>query len=46
MQKKAWQFTAEMTRAAVPVLQTKEEQQWTENKLDIGALDVEETRTR
>lgn len=46
MHKKAWQFANGMTRAAVPVLQTEEEKQWTENKLSIGDIDIEETRAR
>ena len=41
MHKKAWQFANGMTRAAVPVLQTEEEKQWTENKLSIGDIDIE-----
>ena len=46
MHKKAWQFANGMTRAAVPVLQTEEEKQWTENKLSIGDIEIEETRAR
>lgn len=46
MAKKAWEFAYEMTQNAVPVLQTEEEMEWTENKASIGDIDIEESRIR
>ena len=42
---KAWEYTHEMTKRAVPVLQT-EEKEWTKQKVSLGDIDIEETRIR
>ena len=46
MSKKAWEIACEMTRNAVPVMQTEEDREWTEGKTSIGDIDIEETRIR
>lgn len=43
---KAWEITYKALHEAVPVIQTEEEKEWTENKIDIGDLDIEESRIR
>ncbi len=43
---KAWDYTHEMTKRAVPVLQTEEEKEWTKQKVSLGDIDIEETRIR
>lgn len=43
---KAWEYTYEKTQNAVPVLQKEEEKEWTDQKVSIGDIDIEETRIR
>ncbi len=43
---KAWEYTHGMTQDAVPVLQTEEEKEWTDQKVSMGDIDIEETRIR
>lgn len=43
---KAWEYAYKMTQNAVPVLQTEEEKEWTEQKVSIGDIDIEESRIR
>lgn len=43
---KAWEYTHEMTQNAVPILQMEEEKEWTQQKVSLGDIDIEETRIR
>lgn len=41
---KAWEITANLLKSAKPRLQSEEERDWTEEKVNIGKLDIEEQR--
>ena len=43
---KARELTTELLKNTLPVLQSEEEKLWTEEKKDIGSIEIEETRTR
>lgn len=43
---KAWELSKKLITEAKPILQTREDLIWTENKFDFGNLDIQEQRDR